>query len=82
MFEGHHYYIDERRWCIAPERMKAPLMGMYIESVPKSETYPNGKKYTRLPIKFQASWKDAMYYFCLPNDEATKLKNFVNNEMW
>lgn len=82
MFEGHHYFIDEHRWCIAPERMKAPLMGMYIESVPVSATYPNGKKYTRTPIKFQASWKDAMYYFCLPNDEATKLKNFVNNEMW
>ena len=82
MFEGHHYFIDERRWCIAPERMKAPLMGMYIESVPQSATYPNGKKYSRIPIKFQASWKDAMYYFCLPNDEATKLKNFVNNEMW
>lgn len=82
MFEGHHYYIDERRWCIAAERMKAPLMGMYIESVPASTTYPNGKKYTRTPINYQASWKDAMNYFFLPNEEATKLKNFVNNEMW
>lgn len=82
LFEGHHYFVDERRWCIATERMKAPLMGMYIESVTKSATYPNGKKYTRTPIQFQAAWKDAMNYFFLPKEEANKLKNFVNNEAW
>ena len=82
MFEGHHYYIDERRWCIAAERMSAPLMGMFIESVTKSATYPNGKKYTRTPILYQAAWKDAMNYFFLPKEEANKLKNFVNNETW
>ncbi|MBQ9889279.1 MAG: RagB/SusD family nutrient uptake outer membrane protein [Bacteroidales bacterium] len=82
MFEGHHYFIDERRWCIAEERMKAPLMGMFIESTTKNATYPNGKKYTRTPIQNQATWKDAMNYFFLPNEEANKLKNFVNNETW
>ena len=82
MFECHHYFIDERRWCIAEERMKAPLMGMFIETTTKNATYPNGKKYTRTPILFQASWKDAMNYFFLPNEEANKLKNFVNNETW
>lgn len=82
MFEGHHYYIDERRWCIAESRMKATLMGMYIESAPVDAVHPNGKSYTRTPILFQANWKPAMNYFFLPNEEANKLKHFVNNEMW
>ena len=82
MFEGHHYYIDERRWCIAESRMKATLMGMYIESVPVDAVHPNGKRYTRTPILFQSNWKPAMNYFFLPKEEANKLKNFVNNEMW
>lgn len=82
MFEGHHYYIDERRWCIAESRMKAPLMGMFIEKTAVDAVHPNGKAYTRTPILFQSNWKSAMNYFFLPNEEANKLKNFVNNEMW
>ena len=84
MFEGNHYYIDSRRWMVAPQRMSETLYGMHVESVPVSADYPNGRKYTRkeLPANRQATWKDAMYYFFLPSEEANKLGNFVNNESW
>jgi len=82
MFEGHHYFVDERRWMIAPERMTATLMGMYIETCEKDSAHPNGKKYIRKPILNQAGWKDEMYYFFLDNEEANKYKNYVNNKAW
>ena len=84
MYEGHHYFKDSRRWKVAPERMRGPIMGMYIESIDVSPEYPVGRKYSRIPIpdNRQCSWKDAMYYFFLQKDEANKFKNFVNNEPW
>ena len=57
-------------------------MGMFIEKTAVDAVHPNGKAYTRTPILFQSNWKSAMNYFFLPNEEANKLKNFVNNEMW
>ena len=41
-FEGHHYYHDIRRWKIAPQKMTATLMGMYVEKTEVSEQYPAG----------------------------------------
>ena len=83
-FEGHHYYHDIRRWKIAPQKMTATLMGMYVEKTEVSEQYPRGRIYTRraLPSNRQAAWKDAMYYIPFPTEEANKMKNFVNNEIW
>jgi hypothetical protein len=84
MFEGNHYYIDSRRWKVAPERMKGPLHGIHIEKTDVSKDNPNGRKYIRkeLPANRQSAWKDAMYYFFLPSEEANKLANYVNNERW
>ena len=83
-FEGHHYYHDIRRWMIAPQKMTATLTGMYIEKTDVSEQYPKGRIYTRraIPQNRQSSWKDAMYYIPFPTEEANKMKNFVNNEIW
>lgn len=83
-FEGHHYYFDIRRWKIAPQTMTQPLMGMYIEKVPVSAEYPKGRKYTRqnIPSNRQSTWKEPMYYLPFPAEEANKMKNFVNNEIW
>ena len=83
-YEGHHYYLDIRRWKTAPETMTATQMGMYIEKVDVSQTYPNGRKYVRtpLPTNRQSTWKSAMYYIPFPISEANKMQNFVNNEIW
>ena len=83
-FEGHHYYLDTRRWKTAPELMSRTLMGMRVEIVPVSEEYPVGRKYIRKPIpeNRQSKWKDEMYYFFFPSSEANKMKNFVNNPSW
>ncbi len=83
-YEGHHYYLDIRRWKIAPETMTQTLMGMYIEKVNVSTEYPKGRKYTRtpLPANRQSTWKNAMYYIPFPIEEANKMQNFVNNEIW
>lgn len=83
-FEGHHYYHDIRRWKIAPQTMTETLMGMYIEKTPVSAEYPRGRRYIRraIPANRQANWKDAMYYLPFPPEEANKMKNFVNNEIW
>lgn len=84
MFEGHHYFIDERRWKIAPERMKGPLMGMFVQSCDKDATHPLGRSFTRteLASSHQSTWKDPMYYFYLPDSEANKYKNYIDNEKW
>ena len=78
------YYNDIRRWMIAPQKMTATLTGMYIEKTDVSEQYPKGRIYTRraIPQNRQSSWKDAMYYIPFPTEEANKMKNFVNNEIW
>ncbi len=83
-FEGHHYYYDIRRWKIAPKTMSQTLMGMYIEKVPVSDEYPAGRRYERraIPSNRQSTWKESMYYLPFPTDEANKMKNFVNNEVW
>ena len=83
-FEGHHYYDDIRRWKIAPQTMTQPLMGIYVEKVPVSDEYPAGRCYVRqqIPSNRQAKWKDAMYYLPFPTEEANKMQNFVNNELW
>ncbi len=84
MFEGHHYFIDERRWKIAPERMKGPLMGMYVESCTKNAEHPLGRSFQRreLASSHQSTWKDPMYWFYLPPSEANKYKNYIDNEQW
>ncbi len=84
MFEGHHYFIDERRWKIAPERMAGPLMGMYVESCPVDAVHPCGRSYTRTPLasSHQSTWKDPMYYFYLPDSESSKYQNYKDNEKW
>ena len=83
-FEGHHYYHDIRRWKIAPQTMTQPLMGMYIEKTAVSAEYPRGRRYIRraIPSNRQANWKNAMYYLPFPAEEANKMQNFVNNELW
>ena len=83
-YEGNHYYYDIRRWKTAPQTMTQTLMGMYIESCPVSTQYPKGRKYERraIPENRQATWKDCMYYWPLPDTEADKLMNFKNNERW
>ena len=69
-FEGSHYYYDIRRWKDAPEVMTGTLMGVDIEKVPVSKTYPTGFRYTRqtLPSVRQVKWKEAMYYLPFNTD--------------
>lgn len=83
-FEGHHYYYDIRRWKIAPLTMTQTLTGIYIEKTDVSAEYPRGRRYIRraIPSNRQANWKNAMYYLPFPTEEANKMQNFVNNELW
>lgn len=82
-FEGH-YYFDIRRWKDAPVCYAGPLMGVTIEKVPVSATYPTGFKYDRYPLSSdrQSNWKDAMYYLPFNTEDMYKMKNFVPNEVW
>lgn len=82
-FEGH-YYHDIRRWKDAPVAMAGPLMGMVVEKVTTSPTYPTGFRYTRAPLSAdrQSAWKDAMYYLPFNTSDNYKMKNFVPNEVW
>jgi len=59
-------------------------MGMDIEKVPVSATYPLGFKHTRVPLSSdrQSNWKDAMYYLPFNTEDTYKMKNFVSNEVW
>jgi hypothetical protein len=76
-FEGH-YYFDERRWMDAPVAMGGPLMGMAIEKVPVSSTYPIGYKHTRVPLNAtrQSTWKPEMYYLPFKQADYFKMKKF------
>jgi starch-binding outer membrane protein, SusD/RagB family len=82
-FEGH-YYFDIRRWKDAPALMSGTIMGMDIEKVPVSVTYPKGFKYTRVPLPAarQMTWKDPMYYLPFKSDYKNKMTLFVPNEEW
>jgi hypothetical protein len=82
-FEGH-YYFDIRRWKDAPVCYAGPLMGVTIEKVPVSATYPTGFKYDRYALSAdrQSNWKDAMYYLPFNTEDTYKMKNFVSNEVW
>jgi starch-binding outer membrane protein, SusD/RagB family len=77
VFEGH-YYFDSRRWMDAPAAMSAGEVGMSIEKVPVSPTYPIGFKHTRVPLEVarQTVWKDEMYYFPFKDADYYKMKNF------
>lgn len=82
-FEGH-YYFDIRRWMDAPSVMTGPVIGMDIEKVSQSSTYPTGYKYTRLalPANRQTHWKDAMYYLPFNVEDGYKMTKFVPNVNW
>lgn len=77
VFEGH-YYFDSRRWMDAPAAMSAGEVGMSIEKVPVSATYPIGFKHTRVALEAarQTVWKDQMYYFPFKDADYYKMKNF------
>ncbi len=83
-FEGGHYYHDIRRWKDAPEVMTSTLMGVDIEKVPVSTTYPTGFKYIRqaLPATRQVKWKEAMYYLPFNTDDTYKMSKFTPNVVW
>lgn len=83
-FEGAHYYYDIRRWKTAPIVMSRPLMGMYIESCPVDAEHPVGRRYERrrIPDNRQCVWKDVMYWWPFPDEQADKLTVFKNNERW
>ena len=83
-FEGGHYYFDIRRWMTAPVVMSRPLMGMYIESCPVDAAHPVGRRYERrrIPDNRQCVWKDCMYWWPFPDEQADKLTVFKNNERW
>lgn len=92
-FEGH-YYCDTRRWMEAPAAMSTPIMGMDIEKVSVSPTYPTGYKYTRVPLPAnrQTVWKDYMYWLPFSTGgsssgagstpDAYKMKLFIQNPVW
>jgi len=82
-FEGH-YYFDIRRWKDAPVCYAGPLMGVTVEKVAVSPTYPTGYKYDRYPLSSdrQSNWKDAMYYLPFNTEDTYKMKKFVSNEVW
>ena len=60
--------------------MGSTLYGIYVEKVPVSQEYPNGKKYVRraLPNNRQCVWKDYMRFIPFPDKEALTMKNFKN----
>jgi len=82
-FEGHRWF-DLRRWIDAPEAYSNPLIGMVIEKVAVSGTYPTGYKYTRKPLPFdrQPAWKDYMYWLPFLPAQEYLMKNFKPNPHW
>ncbi len=82
--EGAHYYHDIRRWMDAPQVYAGPLMGVDIEKVTVSATYPTGYKYLRqpLPPDRQSVWFPHMYYWPFNEADNYKMKNFVPNPVW
>jgi hypothetical protein len=82
-WEGH-YYNDIHRWMDLQTIMSSTLIGMDIEKVTVSATYPIGFKHTRLPLPQdrQVAWKPQMYYLPFNNADNLKMKNFVPNPVW
>ena len=64
--------------------MGGTVMGVDIEKVTVSATYPTGYKYSRQPLSAdrQVRWKNAMYYFPFNTEDMYKMKKFVPNEVW
>ena len=83
-YESNHYWIDIRRWKIAPELMTSTLQGMYVETCAHDATHPLGKVYTRrnLADSRQGTWKDCMYVLPFSHNEEITMVNFVNNAPW
>ena len=69
---------------MASDRHSAVDRGICVYCVLRCVCNPKGRIYTRraIPQNRQSSWKDAMYYIPFPTEEANKMKNFVNNEIW
>lgn len=78
------YFFDVRRWMDAPVTCSTVMMGMDIEKVPVSATYPTGYKYTRvsLPSGHQIKWLPNMYYFPHSLSDAYKMKIYESNPQW
>lgn len=86
-YEGNSYWFDARRWVKEiKEDMQRRIEGIYVTEVDVDDEHPNGRLYERreVPEFYQNpnGWKDYMFFFAIPNNEAIKLKNFVNNEQW
>jgi starch-binding outer membrane protein, SusD/RagB family len=83
VFEGH-YYHDIRRWMDAPKIYEGGLMGVDIEKVTVSPSYPSGFRYTRVPLPAtrQTTWKPQMYYWPFVASDNFKMKNFKTNPDW
>lgn len=85
IYEGQ-YYHDIRRWKDAPKAYKGPIMGMDIQKVAVSSTYPTGYIYSRVPLPNdrQSQWlsNDAMYFLPFDSFDNYKMKNFVTNVVW
>ncbi len=75
-FEGHRFY-DLRRWKIASETLGAPLKGVdIVKEANDSFTYT-------VKTVEQRIWKDAMYYYPIPQAEVIKSNNvIVQNPNW
>ncbi len=82
--ENNHYYHDIRRWLDVAQAMSSTLMGVDIEKVEVSDTYPTGFKYTRVPLpeERQTIWKEAMMYLPFHPSDNFNTINFVPNEIW
>jgi hypothetical protein len=82
-WEGH-YFFDIRRWNDVGAVMSGKVMGVDIEKVPVSETFPTGYKYTRIPLpsERQTVWKPEMLYWPFDKEDMWRMKNFVSNPVW
>jgi hypothetical protein len=70
-FEGHRFF-DVRRWMIAPETDSKMMTGMEIRKVGSKNTYK------RFNVR-QHVWRQAMYYWPIPNKEISKSTDLMQN---
>lgn len=74
-FEEIHFF-DVRRWKIAPEILSVPVHKMQIiKNDDDSFTYSVEELEDR-------TWRDAMYYYPIPDSEIRKNKNLEQNPGW